>query len=153
MSLTKSLARFAMNAMLPRPDLAGPDERDVHHRQGHTHDQLKGLADTDVDGFLDRLLDEAPPVYKIGLVGGALFLLATPPLTIRAFKPANALRPDQLDAHVNALATHDIYLVRQVTFAVKMMAGLCWGADPGVRTSVGLEPLDPDPGTWREGDA
>ncbi len=143
MSLTKSLARFSMNAMLPRPNTTDADGSDV----------LKGLADTDVDGFLDQLLDEAPPIYKVGLVTGALFLLATPPVTIGKLKPANALRPDELDAHVNALATHRIYLVRQVTFAVKMMAGLCWGADPEVRTSVGLDPLEPDPGTWREGDS
>ena len=40
----------------------------------------------------------------------------------------------------------------QATFMLKMVAALCWAADPEVRAKVGLEPLEPDPGTWREGE-
>lgn len=130
-AMLRRLQRFALRAVLPR---GGP---------------LPGIDDTDVEGFLDRFDAEAPAAYRLGLLGGAALIALTPPLTLGRMRPAPLLSPDDLDAHVTRLAGHRLYPVRQAMFAVKMVAGLCWGADPVVRARLGLAPLGPDPGTWR----
>lgn len=129
--MLRRLQRFALRAVLPD---GGP---------------LPGIDATDVDGFLDRFDAEGPAAYRLGLIGGAALIVLTPPLTIGRMRPAPLLSPDDLDAHVTRLAGHRLYPVRQALFAVKMVAGLCWGADPAVRARLGLAPLGPDPGTWR----
>ena len=125
------LERFALRAVMPP---GGP---------------LPGIEATGLDAFLDRFHQEAPAGYKLLLLGGGALILASPVLTLGRPVPASWLTPEQLDRHVQRLAYHRFYPVRQALFGVKMVAGLCWGADPSVRTTLGLAPLAPDPGTWR----
>lgn len=110
---------------------------------------LPGVEATGLDAFLDRFHREAPLPFRVGLVAGGAMILLTPALTLRRLVPASWLSPEQLDQHVQRLAYHPIYPVRQALFAVKMVAGLCWGADPTVRAALGVAPLGPDPGTFR----
>jgi hypothetical protein len=63
--------------------------------------------------------------------------------------PAFLLSKKKLDRHARKLAVSRFYLVRQLIFLVKMMAGFCWGADPQVRRAFNLAALPPDPGTLR----
>lgn len=125
------LERFALRAVMP----AGG--------------ALPGIEATGLDAFLDRFHREGPAAFRIGLVAGGALILASPVLTLRRPVPANWLTPEQLDQHVQRLAYHPLYPVRQSLFLVKMIAGMCWGADPTVRATLGVTPLGPDPGTWR----
>jgi hypothetical protein len=40
-------------------------------------------------------------------------------------------------------------LLRQALLVVRLIAGMCWGADPRVRACFALEPYPVDPGTFR----
>jgi len=112
-------------------------------------DGLPGVGDTDLDGFLHHYRHEAPRPLVASLVAGSVVFALSPPLTIGALRPSFLLDADALDRHAHAVATHRAYLVRQSVLVVKMVAGLCWGRTPAVRARFGLDPYDPDPGSWR----
>ena len=111
--------------------------------------QLKGIGETDLDGFLDRWNREAPPAFRLGLLAGSALVMAAPVVTVGIPLPANALSQRQRDEHIYKLSMHRIYMVRQVAFIVKMVAGLAWGQDPDVRNDCGVVATGDDPGTWR----
>jgi len=112
--------------------------------------RLKGIGETDLDGFLDHWDEEAPAVFRFGLVAGSALVMASPVVTIGVPLPATALSPDKRDEHIYKLSMFPFYPVRQAAFIVKMVAGLAWGQDPDVRRDCGLRnPEVKDPGTWR----
>lgn len=113
-------------------------------------ERLKGVADTDLDGFLDRFHAEAPLLMRVGTVAGAALVVLAPALTVKVPVPAFLLPETLRDEHIYKLSTHPNYLIRQTTFLVKMVAGLAWGQDADVRSDLGVGPLGPDPGTWRD---
>jgi hypothetical protein len=123
--------RFALSAIMP------------------TSGDLKGVSETALDPFLDRLAQDAPPLFRFGVVLASLFFCFSPIITIWIPLPAFALSKAQLRRHTEKASGHPVYLIRQITFLVKMVAGLCWSEDADVRARLGLEPLEPDPGTWR----
>lgn len=127
----KFLVKHAMQALYPTTE-HGP-----------------GIDQTHLDDFLERYRDESPTAMYAGLVAASVAFELTPPLTIRKLRPAWLLDPDDLDAHANALAGHDLYAIRQLMLLVKLAAGLCWGADPEVRARMNLRPYPADPGTWQ----
>jgi hypothetical protein len=120
-----------MEAMLPRSDT------------------LPGIADTDLAGFLRRMRRDANRRYWLGLVVSALFFAVSPMFTIGVPLPAFALPRSLLDRHAGRLLAHPLYLVRQTGFLLRLSAGMCWGADPRVRTCFALPPYAADPGTFR----
>jgi hypothetical protein len=126
------LIKFAMFTMMPRSNL------------------LPGIVDTDVDGFLRRMRVDAEPVYWLGLVVGAIVFALAPLVTVGVPLPAFWLPRRLLDRHAERLVSHPIYLLRQAVFLVRLSAGMCWGADPGVRARFALAPYGPDPGTFRD---
>jgi hypothetical protein len=126
------LIKFAMLTMMPRSNL------------------LPGILDTDVDGFLRRMRVDAEPVYWLGLVVGAIVFVLAPLVTVGVPLPAFWLPRRLLDRHAERLVSHPIYLLRQAVFLVRLSAGMCWGADPGVRARFALAPYGPDPGTFRD---
>lgn len=128
----KFLVRTAMSALYPTTAEGGP-----------------GIGETDLDAFIDRYRREAPFSLYAGLVAGSAVFHATPLLTIGKPLPAFLLPPEALDRHADAIASHPAYLVRQAILVVKLAAGLCWGADPAVRTRMNLRPYDADPQTFR----
>jgi hypothetical protein len=125
------LIAFAMRAMMPRSA------------------SLPGIEDTDLTAFLRRLKREAEPVLWWALVGGALLHALTPALTIRLPVPAFLLSQPLLCKHTERLLAHRSYLLRQALYIVRLVAGMCWGADPQVRVRFALPPLAADPGTFR----
>lgn len=127
----KRLARFAMAALMPPVD------------------DLPGIEEAGLDLFLDELFDEAPPHMLAGLIAGSAVFVVSPVITIGVPLWAPLLPERLLDRHADRITRHPIYLVRQSAFLVKMMAGLCWGRDSGVRERFGLDPYPGDPGTWR----
>ena len=129
------LIRHAMVAFYPRTDA------------------LPGIADTDVDGFLARFSDEAPPLLRLGLVAGALAFTLSPLLTVYWPLPSFLLPPEVLDRHADRVTRTRLYLLRQAVFLVKLKAGLCWGADPEVRRRLACAVYPPDPKTLRQGSA
>jgi hypothetical protein len=125
------LIKFAMGAMMPRTEA------------------LPGIADTDLDGFLRRLCADADPTYWSGLVVGAVVFAASPLVTLALPLPAFLLPRRLLEKHAASLVSHQVYLLRQAVFLVRLSAGLCWGADPAVRARLALAPYPADPGTFR----
>ena len=111
--------------------------------------ELPGILDTDLDGFLRRMREEADPLYWTGLVIGAVVYAISPLLTVFVPLPSFLL-PARLRAlHTERLLSHPLYWLRQAGSIVRLSAGLCWGADPAVRAKFALAPYPPDPGTFR----
>lgn len=111
---------------------------------------LPGLADTDLDAFLRRLRRESDVVFWSGLWLGALVFAATPLITLGVPLPAFLLPRRLLERHTARIITHPIYLLRQALSVVRLIAGMCWGADPRVRACFELAPYPADPGTFRQ---
>ncbi len=112
---------------------------------------LPGVGDTDMVAFLRTLRSEAPFLIRVGLVLGSWLLVFAPILTIYLPVPAFMLSQRLREKHVQRASGHRLYLFRQAVMLVKMMAGLCWGRHPDIRARFEMEPLEPDPGTWRDG--
>lgn len=112
-------------------------------------EELPGLADTDIDGFLRTLKDEAHPILWAGLTSSALLYAGSTSLTIHSPLPSPMLSAAARDEHAMKMSGSSFYLARQSTFLLKMYAGICWGQDPDVRRLMGLEPYPADPGTIR----
>ncbi len=127
------LIKFAMRTLMPRTEA------------------LPGIEDTELDAFLRRMRADAEPLYWLGLVVGALVFVLSPLLTVGVPLPAFWLPRALLDQHADRLLSHRVYLLRQAVFLVRLSAGLCWGADPVVRSRLALSPYAPDKGTFRVG--
>jgi hypothetical protein len=126
------LIKFSMCAMMPRTEA------------------LPGIADTALDIFLRRLQKETIGLFWLGLALGAVIFALTPLVTIGLPLPAFALPKSLLERHTERILGHRVYLLRQAVFLVRVSAGLCWGADEGVRARFALAPYPPDPGTFRQ---
>jgi hypothetical protein len=110
---------------------------------------LPGLADLGVADKIARLRRESTLLFWTGIVFGSLFFQVSPILTLRRPWLAAYLSEDDLDRHANALASHPVYLVRQVTVLLKVMAGVFWGEAPEIRGFVHLPAYGVDPMTRR----
>ncbi len=113
--------------------------------------RLPGLDRLDSRPFLRQLLQQAPWPLWFSAVGSALAWQATPLLTIGWPLPAVLLPAPVRDRHANAMATHRWYLVRMAMVMIKTVGGLYWGANPEVRTALGLPTYAADPQTIRDG--
>ncbi len=126
-----SLVRFALVALFPGDE------------------DVPGLADLSVDEKLVQLRRDATPLFWFGLWGAALLFQLTPILTVKRPWPAVFLTEEQLDDHANQLATHRIYVIRQIVMLLKLVGGLFWGQSPEIRALIALPAYAPDPGTRR----
>lgn len=111
---------------------------------------LPGIAECDADEFIRTARREAPALMVWGIVLASTLFMLTPVFTIYVPLPAFLLSRRLLDKHATRLLSSRFYLVRQLMFLPKMMAGFCWGAHPLVRAAMNLPPYAPDPGTWRQ---
>jgi hypothetical protein len=111
-------------------------------------DGLPGVGDTNIESFVRGYLREMNLLSTLGLRLGALLFVLAPVITIGVPLPSFLLPGKWLDAYADRIVRHPIYLVRQGISVLKMVAGLCWGADPAVRETLNLEPYPADPGTW-----
>ncbi len=125
------LIKFAMCTLMPRTDA------------------LPGIGDTELDAFLRRMRADAEPLYWLGLVVGAVVFAISPLVTVGVPLPAFWLPRRLRERHADRLLSHPVYVLRQAVFLVRLSAGLCWGADPVVRSRLALAPYAPDPGTFR----
>ena len=113
------------------------------------HPHLVGAAETGLEDYIREFMAETNWMTWIGVVASSIVFMLTPVLTIGYPVPAILLSAKSLDKHAHRLASHRIYLLRQSTFIVKMLAGFCWGSSPQIRQQFNLTPYPPDPGTWR----
>jgi hypothetical protein len=127
------LVRLAMVALFPR-----------------TAD-LPGLADLGVDAKIAMLRRESTRLFWVGIVFASLFFQVSPILTLRRPWLAHFLSDDELDRHTHELATHPVYLVRQLMMLLKVMAGVFWGESPEIRAFIHLPAYGEDPKTRRVG--
>lgn len=112
-------------------------------------ESLPGAEDCDLDGFLAQYRRETTWLIWTGVVVGALVFQLAPLFTVGRPVPAAWLSADQADRHANAMAGSEQYLVRQMIFLVKLVAGLAWGQHPEVRARFSQSPLRQDPTDWR----
>jgi len=112
-------------------------------------DDLPGVEDTGIDRFLRRFYRESSRLMWLGLVAGSLVFALTPIITVFWPLPSFLLPSSVLDRHAYRVTYSKLYLVRQSTFIVKLVAGLCWGSDPRIRAVMAMEPYPEDPGTYR----
>ena len=110
---------------------------------------LPGIEDCDVDTFLEKFTREGNPAMVAGVYAGSVFYALAPVATIGKPLPSFLLSAEDRDRHAYAMATTDSYAARQAVFLVKLVAGLCWGQDPKVRSQMNLEAYPEDPGTFR----
>ena len=113
-------------------------------------DAFPGLEDTGIDAFLVRFRRESTTLIWVGVLLGSVVFHWSPLLTVFVPLPAFFLPAKLREKHASRLLGSRIYLLRQAAFLVKLVAGLCWGADPVVRAKLGLPVMDADPGTWRQ---
>jgi len=112
-------------------------------------DALPGIEDTGIDAFLVRFRRDSSLLIYLGLLLGTFVYHSTPLLTVYVPLPAFMLPAAVRERHAARILTSRVYLLRQAVFIVKLIAGLCWGADPVVRQKLGQPPIPADPGTWR----
>ncbi|MDI1483463.1 hypothetical protein [Polyangium sp. y55x31] len=125
------LVRFALTTYYPRVD------------------DLPGLAELGVDEKIQRLRRESTLLFWTGIVAASVAFQLAPLLTLRKPLLASWLSPEDLDQHAHKMASHPAYLVRQVTFLIKLVGGLFWGQSPEIRAFLDLTPYPADPGTRR----
>jgi hypothetical protein len=125
------LVRFALVAFFPRVG------------------DLPGLAELGVDEKIVALRRESTRFFWTGMVAAAVFFQLSPILTVGRPFPAVLLTEEQLDAHAHRLATHPVYLIRQLIVLLKLMAGVFWGQSPEIRAFLQLPAYGDDPGTCR----
>ena len=125
------LVRFAMVAFFPREG------------------DLPGLAELGVEEKIARLRRESTLLFWTGIVAATIFFHVSPILTVHRPWPATLLSEEELDAHAFKLATHRVYLVRQIVMLLKLMAGVFWGESPEIRAFLHLPAYGADPGTRR----
>lgn len=112
-------------------------------------DSLPGAEDCDLDAFLEQYQRETTLLIWSGVVLGALVFQLAPLFTVGRPVPAAWLSTDLADRHAHAMAGSERYLVRQLLFLVKLVAGLAWGQHPEVRARFAQSPLRADPTDWR----
>lgn len=112
-------------------------------------EHFPGIADTGVVEFLRRFRREAAPLLRLGLYAGCLLFVLGPLFTVYVPLPSFLLPRRLLDRHADRIAQVRPYAVRSLVMLLKMIAGLCWGADAQVRARFGLPPLPADPQEWR----
>lgn len=110
---------------------------------------LPGAADCDLDAFLAAYRRDTTLLIWSGVVLGALVYQLSPLFTVGVPLPAAALSPARADRHASAIANSNVYLVRQLVFLLKLVAGLAWGQHPQVRAYFALRIHGADPQTWR----
>ena len=109
-----------------------------------------GIDDTDLRPFLRRFSTEAAPIMRLGVYAAAVLFVLLPVVTVRVPLPSFCLPRRLLDRHADRVTQLPSYPVRSLLLLLKMIAGMCFGAAAEVRHQLGLPPLPPDPGTWRQ---
>ena len=112
-------------------------------------DGLPGIAETEPEPFVRKLLAEVPWLMWFGLLGGVAVFVLTPLITVYRPVPSFLLSAETLDAHAERVSDHPVYLIRNAVMLLKMAAGLHWAAAPNVRQAFALPPYPQDPDTWR----
>lgn len=125
------LVRFALVSFFPREG------------------DLPGLAELGVDERIRELRRDSTALFWTGIVAAAVVFQLSPILTVHRPWPAVFLSEDELDAHAQKLATHPVYLLRQLIVLLKLMGGTFWGQSPEVRAFLHLPAYPEDPGTRR----
>lgn len=138
----EALVCFALAALFPRDEA-------VEDGEGGGAAVLPGLDELDLEAQVKKLRRESTGLFWFGIVAASVFFQLAPIVTVLRPWPAVFLTPEQLDRHANALASHRVYLVRQVMFLLKLVGGLFWGQSMQVRASIALPPYPLDPGTRR----
>jgi hypothetical protein len=123
--------RFVLNAIMP------PSE------------YFPGVVDTDIATFGASFRNETPRLMRLGFALACFVFIISPVFTVYLPLPAFFLPKSTLQKHAMRISDSPIYGIRQLMFLAKFVGGLCWGRDPRVRERMMLEPLEPDPGTWK----
>lgn len=112
-------------------------------------DGLRGLDTMDGAAFVQKIREESPPLFWLGILAGTAVFQLSPLLTVGWPVPAFLLPAHVRDRHAHNMSGSRIYLVRQCSVLLKMGASFCWASDPALRAQWGLPLYEEDPGTFR----
>jgi len=111
---------------------------------------IPGVAECGLAAFLSRFRRETSRLMWVGVLLSTLVFQLSSLFTVGIPLPAFMLSERLRDRHASKLSESRFYLIRQSTFILKFVAGLCWGSDARVRASMALKAYPQDPGTWRQ---
>ena len=114
------------------------------------HEGIGSIVDADLDGFLAVYRREADLSLRFGIAAATLLYTMTPIFTVGRPLLAPLLSPELRDLHADRITRSSIYLVRQAMFLLKTLGGLCWGAHPRIRASLGLPAYEHVENNWRK---
>jgi hypothetical protein len=112
-------------------------------------DAFPGVEELGLRAFLVKFKRDSTLMLFSGILLGAIVFHLTPLLTVYVPLPAFLLPRSLLDKHADRILSSRLYLVRQIVFLVKLIAGLCWGTHPDIRQKLGLPVYAEDPCTWK----
>ncbi len=95
----------------------------------------------EVAAFLDRYLRRAPFQAALGLRAVAWAITWLPLLFVGVPLPVDALTPATRARYLSRWAGSRLYLVREGFYLLKAIALMGWGAQPQVRSRLGLGPM------------
>lgn len=96
-----------------------------------------GLLDAGFEEFLAEFRTSAPLPLRLAFPAAVFAAAWLSPLLIGRLPPFTRLSAEDREAALAAMGRSDLYLLRQLLLLLKLVAGLCYGADARVRAAVG----------------
>jgi hypothetical protein len=95
-----------------------------------------GIADLDVDGFLDDLTRAWPPMTLLAFRLAVLTIGLSAFVVVRTLRPFHRLTRAERQRVLEAIYASRIYFVRQFVTLLKATGGMLYGAAPAVRDVI-----------------
>jgi hypothetical protein len=102
-----------------------------------------GIADMDLDGFLDETFTQIPAESMIGLRITIWVVALSPLFVLRRFRSIAGLGVDDRERLLGALLTSRIYFVRQLLLSLKAIGSLLYCGDRALRKVITAGPPQP----------
>jgi hypothetical protein len=110
------------------------------------HPALKyGVFDAGFEAFWSDFERTALPSLRWGFRAALFAAIWAAPLLIRRFPPLTLYARPTRERALAAMASSNVYLLRQLFVVLKTTVGFCYGADRNVRDAIGYPRQHDDP--------
>jgi len=110
------------------------------------HPTLKyGVFDAGFEAFWSDFERTALPSLRWGFRAALFAAIWAAPLLIRRFPPLTFYARPTRERALAAMASSNVYLLRQLFVVLKTTVGFCYGADRNVRDAIGYPLQHDDP--------